>query len=303
MNRINTLFRLVLHPKQLLYRLVNKYPWIIKDDKKYIQFLWKFRMNYPLNLDNPKTYNEKLQWLKLYYKDSSFTTMVDKYLVKEYVANIIGKEYIIPTLNVWDNVDSIDFKSLPNQFVLKCTHDSGGLVICKDKNKLDIIKAKKKIKKSLNTNFYLLAREWPYKNVRRKILAEQYMEDMETKELRDYKFFCFNGTPQFLFIATGRQSQEEPYFDFFDMDFNRLPFKHGHPNAPVLPKKPKNFDLMKNLSEKLSKDLPHVRVDLYEINGKVYFGELTFFHHSGMVPFEPQEWDYKIGEMIKLPQP
>jgi len=302
MGKLNTLVRLILHPKQLLYRIVNKYPQLIKNDKKYIHFLWKYRMDYPLNLDNPRTYNEKLQWLKLYNQDSIYTKMVDKNLVKKYVSNIIGEEYIIPTLNLWDNVDSIDFDSLPNQFVLKCTHDSGGLVICKDKSKLDIVKAKEKIQKSLNTDFYLLAREWPYKNVERKILAEQYMEDQETKELRDYKFFCFNGSPKFLFIATGRQTQNEPYFDFFDMEFNHLPFRHGHPNAPSLPQKPKNFELMKTLAKELSKGLTHIRVDLYEINGKVYFGELTFFHHSGMVPFEPQEWDYKLGEMIKLPQ-
>ena len=302
MGKLKTLFRLFFHPNQLLYVIVSKFPWLTKDDKKYIQFLWKYRMNYPLNLDNPQTYNEKLQWLKLYNQNPSYTTMVDKYLVKDYVANIIGEEYIIPTLGVYESVEDIEFDTLPNQFVLKCTHDSGGLVICKDKSKLDILQARKKIRKSLNTDFYLLAREWPYKNVQRRVLAEQYMEDKVTQELRDYKFFCFNGKPEFLFIATGRQFQKEPYFDFFDMDFNHLPFKHGHPNSPILPDKPKNFELMKQLSEKLSQGFAHLRVDLYEINGKVYFGELTFFHHSGMVPFEPQEWDFKYGELIKLPK-
>lgn len=301
MSKLSILFHLLLHPNQLLNFILNKFPWLIGDDRKYIQFLWKHRMNYSLDLDAPKTFNEKLQWLKLYNQNPTYIKMVDKHLVKDYVANIIGNEYIIPTLGVWDDVDSIDFATLPNQFVLKCTHDSGGLVICKDKSKLDLVQVKKKIRKSLHTDFYLLAREWPYKNVQRKILAEQYMEDKETRELRDYKFFCFSGIPQFLFIATGRQSQSEPYFDFFDMDFNHLPFRHGHPNAPFPPRKPQNFELMKHLAEKLSQGLPHVRVDLYEINGKVYFGELTFFHHSGMVPFEPQEWDYKFGEMIELP--
>lgn len=302
MSKLNTLFRLLFHPNRLLYVIVCKFPWLIKDDKKYIQFIWKNRMNYPLNLDNPKTYNEKLQWLKLYNQNPSFTTMVDKYLVKDYVASIIGEEYIIPTLGVYESVDDIEFEVLPNQFVLKCTHDSGGIVICKDKSKLDTVQAIKKIRKSMNTDFYLLAREWPYKNVQRRILAEKYMEDEDTHELRDYKFFCFNGKPEFLFIATGRQSRNEPYFDFFDMDFNHLPFTHGHPNSPILPEKPKEFELMKQLSEKLSHGFAHLRVDLYEINGKVFFGELTFFHHSGMVPFEPQEWDYKLGELIELPR-
>lgn len=300
--KIGKVFHLIWHPNQLLYYIICKYPKLIKDDKKYIQLLWKYKMNYSLDLDNPKTFNEKLQWLKLYNRKPEYTIMVDKYLVKEYVAEIIGREYIIPTLAVWNSVDDIDFQLLPKQFVLKCTHDSGGLVICKDKSLLDIDKVKIRIQRSLNTDYYMLGREWPYKNVQRRILAEQYMEDLDTHELRDYKFFCFNGEPRFLFIATGRQTQSEPCFDFFDMDFNHLPFRHGHPNASILPSKPKNFELMKTLSKKLSRGLTHVRVDLYEINGKVYFGELTFFHHSGMVPFEPQEWDYKLGEMIELPK-
>lgn len=299
--KIKKLFRLIFHPSLLLFHVVSRYPWLMQNDRKFIQIQWKNRMDYPLNLDHPKTYNEKLQWLKLYNQNPLYSVLVNKYLVKDYVAKVIGDEYIIPTLNVWDDVESIDFDSLPNQFVLKCTHDSGGLVICKDKKVLNVAEAKTKIQKSLQTDFYLLGREWPYKNVGRRVIAEQYMEDDETKELRDYKFFCFNGIPQFLFIATGRQTKDEPDFDFFDMNFNHLPFKHGHPNASVLPQKPKNFELMKSLAEKLSVGMPHVRVDLYEINGKVYFGELTFFHHSGMVPFDPQEWDYKLGQMIELP--
>ena len=301
MRKIKSLFKLLLQPKQLVYYIVCKYPKLIRNDEKYIKFLWKYRMGYPLNLDNPRTYNEKLQWLKLYNRKPEYTVMVDKYLAKDYVASVIGNEYIIPTLGVWDNVEDIDFQSLPNQFVLKCTHDSGGLCICKDKSELDIFQVKKKLREALKKEFYWYGREWPYKNVRRRILAEQYMEDAETHELRDYKFFCFDGVPKFSFIATGRQSQVEPYFDFFDMEFNHLPFKHGHPHSPILPKKPKNYDLMKMLSQELSKGLPHVRVDWYEVNDKAYFGELTFFHHNGMVPFNPNEWDYKLGEMIKLP--
>ena len=188
MSKLKTLIRLILHPNQLLYYVISKYPWIITDDEKYIKFLWKYRMNYPLNLDNPRTYNEKLQWLKLYNRKQEYSTMVDKFLVKEYVAGIIGQEYIIPTLGVWDNVEDISFDSLPNQFVLKCTHDSGGLVICTDKTKLDIEKAKDKLNKSLKTDFYLRGREWPYKNVKPRIIAEQYMVDESGYELKDYKF-------------------------------------------------------------------------------------------------------------------
>lgn len=300
MNKVLNYFRILTSPRKLVYLLLMKYPWLISSDTLYIRMLWWTKMNYPLNLSNPRTYNEKLQWLKLNYRIGILTQLVDKEKVKEYVAQIIGSQYIIPTLGVWDSFDDIDFSTLPKQFVLKCTHDSGGLVICKDSDSLDKNAARLKIETSLKSNFYLLAREWPYKNVPRKIIAEKYMEDCNTKELRDYKFFCFNGKPKWMFIASGRQFLREPYFDFFDMDFKNLPIRHGHPNSPVLPAKPYNFELMKELAMKLSKGFPHVRVDFYEINGKVYFGELTFFHHSGFVPFEPAEWDLIWGNELKL---
>lgn len=283
------------------YRILASFPFFRDSDIIQVKKAWYSRMSYKLDLKIPQSYNEKLQWLKLYDHNPLYTTMVDKYAVKEYVANLVGKEYIIPTLGVWDKYDDIDFNILPDQFVLKCTHDSGGLVICKDKNKLDLTKAKHKIESSLRTDYYLAGREWPYKNVPRRIIAEKFMEDAKTGELRDYKFFCFDGKVKWLFIATDRQNREEPYFDFFDMDFNHLPMQHGHPNAPVSPEKPQNFELMKELAARLSKDIPHVRVDFYEVDGKVYFGELTFFHHGGWTPFTPEKWDYIFGEEIKLP--
>ena len=229
--------------------------------------------------------------------------MVDKCEAKNYVANIIGDEYIIKTLGVWESFNDIDFDSLPEKFVLKCTHDSGGLVIVNDKSKLDVKKAKEKIEKSLKTNFYWSAREWPYKNVKPRIIAEEYMEDKETAELRDYKFFCFNGVAKALFVASERQKEdEETKFDFFDTDYNHLPIINGHPNAETPPKKPKCFEQMKQFAEMLSKGIPHLRVDFYEVNGHVYFGELTFSHWSGMVPFEPAEWDKTFGDWIELPK-
>jgi len=227
--------------------------------------------------------------------------MVDKYLVKEYVSNIIGSEYIIPTISVYDNADDIDFEKLPNQFVLKCTHDSGGLVVCKNKENLNESLAREMLNKSLKRDFYWLGREWPYKNIKKRVIAEQYMEDDETKELRDYKFFCFNGEVKLMFIATDRQHREEPYFDFFDVEFNHLNLIHGHPNAPVTPQKPHNFELMKELAGRLSAGMPHARIDFYEVNGKVYFGEITLYHHNGTVPFEPYEWDEILGSYIQLP--
>ena len=264
--------------------------------------LFPLRVGYKLNLDNPKTFNEKLQWLKLHNRKLIYTKMVDKVDAKEYVANIIGEEYIIPTLGVFDNVDDIDFEALPNQFVLKCTHDSGGIVVCDDKSQLNIEEAKRKLRRGLKMNYYHQNREWPYLNVKPRIIAEQYMVDESGYELKDYKFFCFDGKVELLFIATDRGSKtEETKFDFFDADFNHLPFTNGHPNATRAIAKPKGFEKMKEIAAKLSKDHPHLRVDLYDINGKIYFGELTFYHWSGMTPFVPIEWDYKLGEMIKLP--
>ena len=274
---------------------------IIKmNDEKFLKRRFKYTFHRDLDLINPKTYSEKLQWLKLNDRKDIYTKMVDKYGVKEYVSKIIGNEYIIPTLGVYDNFDEIDFNKLPDQYVIKCTHDSGGLVICKDKSKLNIDEAKKKINKCLKKNFYYAGREWPYKNVVPRIIIEKYIEDNSDKELRDYKLFCFNGKFQMMFIATNRQGSGDTYFDFFDKDFNHLPFINGHPNAPTMPHKPKHFSEMINLAEKLSKNIPEVRVDFYEANDKIYFGEMTFFHHSGFMPYEPDEWDLKIGNMLDL---
>ena len=270
-------------------------------DKLYLKMLFRLKMGKKLDLNQPKTYSEKLQWLKLYNRNPLYTSLVDKYSVKEYVSKIIGKEYIIPTLGVWNKFEDIDFSKLPNQFVLKCTHDSGGLVICKDKSKFDIEIARNKIKKSLGRKYDKLYREWPYKNVIPRIIAETYMED-ESGELKDYKFFCFNGKVKSLFIASDRQKKgEDTKFDFFDRDFNHLPFTNGHPNASDSPQKPHMFEEMIFLAETLSKGFPHVRIDFYEVGTKIYFGEMTFFHWSGFVPFNPESWDYKFGEWLQLP--
>lgn len=291
----------IKHPRKLFAYLLCRIAPIIPD-RTFLKMLFRIRMSYKLNLDNPQTYSEKLQWLKLNNRKPEYTQMVDKVGAKEYVANIIGGEYIIPTIGVWDSVDDIDFDKLPNQFVLKCTHDSGGIVICPDKSKLDINAAKRKLKRGLKKNFYSQNREWPYKNVVPRIIGEQYMVDESGYELKDYKWFCFDGVPKALFIATDRGVEgEETKFDFFDADFNHLPFTNGHPNANRQILKPKGFEEMKRLAAKLSAGHPHLRVDFYDINGKIYFGELTFYHWSGTTPFEPIEWDYKFGEWIKLP--
>ena len=276
----------------------------ILPDRIYLQIKYFYRIHRFIDWENPKSYTEKLQWLKLNYTNPQYTELVDKIEVKKYVSKTIGEMYIIPTLGIYDTPEAIDFDALPNQFVLKTNHSGGssGVIICTDKSKFDIKQAKKKLNESLNTDSFLYGREWPYKKVKRRILIEQYMQDDETSELRDYKFFCFDGQVKALFVASDRLSiDQETKFDFFDSDYNHLPIRNGHPNAATLPAKPHNFELMKELASKLSTGFPHVRVDFYEVNGSVYFGEITFFHYSGLTPFEPDVWDYKFGKWLHLP--
>lgn len=273
-------------------------------DEKYLKKKFKVRMGKELNLKNPKTFNEKLQWLKLYDRKDEYITMVDKYEVKSYIADKIGEEYIIPTLGVWDKFEDIDFDKLPDQFVLKCTHDSGGLVICKDKNKLDINAAKEKINNCLKKNFYYWGREWPYKNVKPRIIAEEYMENIENgvEGLRDYKFYCVDGDVKYLYVSEGLEDHSTAKISFLTVDWKFAEFgRSDYKGFDELPQKPKNFDKMIVLAKELSKGFAFLRVDLYEINGKVYFSELTFSPCGGFMPFAPAEWDYKFGEYIKLP--
>ena len=288
-------------PKLPLKLLLNKVaPYL--PDELFLRISFFIKMGRPLRLSNPQTYNEKLQWLKLYYRKPEFSQMVDKYDAKPYVASIIGENHIIPTIGIYNSVEDIPWAELPDKFVLKCTHDSGGIVICQDKTKLNVEEAKKKLVKGLKKSYYYRNREWPYKNVVPRIICEEYMVDESGYELKDYKWFCFDGEVKALFIATDRGNKnEETKFDFYDAEFNHLPFTNGHPNSTKEIKKPMGFDEMKEIAAKLSKGLPHARIDLYDINGHIYFGEITFFHWSGTMPFQPEEWDYKFGSWIKLP--
>lgn len=272
----------------------------IVSDSFFLKVSFRMKVGYWPDLDNPKTYNEKLQWLKLYDKHPEYTQMVDKVTAKDYVAKIVGEKYIIPTIGVWNSVDDIDWQALPDQFVLKAAHDSGGVVVCKDKSKLDIELSKEILRGAGKKDYTRYNKEYPYYNVPHRFIAEQYMEDESGYELKDYKIFCFDGEPKFLFVATGRQ-QHDTRFDFYDLEFNHLPVLNGHPNADSFPSKPDNFSEMLIVAKQLSKGIPHVRVDLYNIKGKIFFGELTFFHWSGMTPFEPREWDYEFGKYFKLP--
>lgn len=273
------------------------------DDKKFIEKMFKATMDYPLNLENPKSFNEKLQWLKLYDRNPLYTKLVDKYEVREYISEKIGEDYLIPLLGVWDDPEEIDFDSLPNKFVLKCNHNSGlGMCICTDKSKIDIKKVKNELKSGLAQNYYLNGREWPYKNVSRKIICEKYMTDETGKNLRDYKFYCFDGKPKIVGIYQDRNSDKETTGDFFDMNFEWVDLRFGMPNALNKPQKPQKFQEMIKIAEILSEGMPEVRVDLYISNNKIYFGELTFFDGGGFDKIEPLEWDYKLGSWIKLPK-
>ena len=248
------------------------------------------------DLNRPRRYTEKLQKMILCDHNPLYHRLVDKAEVKSYVSSLIGEEHIIPTLGVWSRADDIDWDSLPDCFVLKCTHDSGSALICRDKASFDREAACEKLGAALSRDYWKVSREWAYKGVKPRMIAEAYLGD----DVADYKFFCFNGKPELLFVATERQKEgEEVKFDFFDMSFNHLDIRNGHPNASVPPARPEHFEEMKDLAARLSAGLPQVRVDFYELGGKVYFGEYTFYHFRGLVPFEPDGWDVKIGNLWK----
>lgn len=263
-------------------------------DITYISKMFKARMNKTLNLDNPITYNEKLQWLKIFDRNPIYTIMADKYLVKEYVEQIIGKEYIIPTIGVWDRANDINFDLLPNKFVLKCNHNSGiGMCICKDKGILKETQVKKRLDKGLQQDYYLTLREWPYKNIQRKIIAEKYIGDAPN----DYKFYMFNGKMDSVMVCTDRD-KGHAVFRFYDKEWNRIFYQKMEPSNDV--EKPENLEKMIEIAEKLSKGYPHIRVDLYNQNGKIYFGELTIFNQGGFDTDITYGTDIKWGKLLDL---
>lgn len=289
--------KIVKNPKKILIFLASK-GIIPFDDAKYLKFVYKEKLQKELELENPKTFNEKLQWLKLYNRCDEYTQMVDKYEVRKYVKEKIGEEYLIPYFGVYDTFEQINFEVLPEQFVIKTTHDSGTVIICKDKKKFDKSMARKKIKKSLKRKYFYLYREWPYKNVKPRIIIEKYMKNEKDTALIDYKFYCFNGEPKMMFTILDRNSK--PKADFYDMDFNKLDLQQGYENSKIKMKKPKQFNEMKKLAKILSENIPHVRVDFYIIKDKVYFGELTFFDAAGMAKFTPEKYDEILGSYIDL---
>lgn len=272
-------------------------------DCEFLRKKYEAQFGEKLNLENPRRFNEKLQWLKLYDRKPEYSVMADKYLVKDYVAGIIGEQYIIPTIAVWDDAEKVDFRILPDQFVLKCNHNSGlGMCICQNKEALDIKKVKEKLAKGLKQNYYLSNREWPYKNIERKIIAEQYMQD-GTKGLTDYKVHNFNGIPQFILVCKDRFKDSGLTEDFYTSEWNHMEVKRPNcTNSKVVMKRPEELDEILELSKKLSKGIPFVRTDFYIINHQVYFSEMTFYPAAGFEKYEPDKWDFVFGDYLTLPK-
>lgn len=294
----------IKQPSLIVLALLRTVGTYILSDKLYLQWYYRLTMGEPLDLKNPKKLTEKLQWLKLHNRIPQYTTMVDKYAVKQYVAERIGQKYIIPTLGVWDKAEEIDFDILPNRFVLKTTHGGGGggIIICTNKDQLDKVKTIGYLNRSLKRgDIYRRLKEWPYKNVPRRIIAEQYMEDTKLKELRDYKFFCFNGQCKCFKVDFDRFIKHRA--NYYDSMGRLLLF--GEVACPPLYEKkidlPDNLNEMIDLANKLSKDVPFLRVDFYVVNGKIYFGELTFFPASGLGLFTSDEWNIRLGSWLQLP--
>lgn len=305
MRKLKTAAELLKHnPMQIIPALGANGFLNFVPDSVYLKWMFKAETGFRLDLRNPQTFNEKLQWLKIHDRNPLYTLLADKAAVRGYIEKLLGEQYLIPVLGIWESADDIDFGKLPDEFVLKCSHDSNSVIICRDKSNFDIDEARKKIKRRLKRNAYWGGREWPYKNISPRVIAEKYMYDENQHELTDYKFFCFGGKAEFLYVSTGLENHETAAISFFDLDWKRLPFrredyKEYSGNVP----KPVNFEKMIRIADYLSSETgaPFVRVDLYEISEKVYFSEFTFTPCCGMMPFYPPEWDMIIGSMLKLP--
>lgn len=272
-------------------------------DKSYIKLYYRLRVGKRLNSRDPVTLNEKLQWLKFNYRFPLQSIVSDKLLVRDYVSNKVGEEYLIPLLGVWENFGEIDFKELPDEFVLKCNHDSGGLIVCKDKKNLNLRDARKKIEKSLKSNFYYVGREYQYKNIKPMIICEQFISENGLVPI-DYKIYCFNGKPDVILVCKDRfrNNTHKASYLFFDQNWNFLPLNKGDENisSPKI-EKPINLDKMLDIAKKLSQDFVFARIDLYNINGKIYFGEITLSPNSGFDADITYETDKMFGKKLKIP--
>lgn len=296
MSKIETLKRLLKSKEDIIGPLGDNglLNWL--SDSAYIRLLFKSKMGYKLNLKNPVTFNEKLQWLKLNDRSPIYVDLVDKLTVKNIISNKFGEEYVVPTYAIWDKAEDISFDSLPNQFVLKCNHDQGSVMIIKDKNEIDIDYIRNRYKKLLKRSPFPGTREYPYKCITPKVFAEKLL----TEEIIDYKFYCFNGEPRFLYCGKGLTEDHSLAIDFYDMEWNQMPFYRTDYKRLGMIDKPKNFELMKNIARNLSEGVSFVRIDLFEVDNQVYFSEFTLCPASGFMPFEPKEHDTIVGGWLKI---
>lgn len=298
LNKKKVILDMLINPKNFLIYLSDKGYTNWMSDEQWCRWMFKLKIGRKPNLDNPQSYTEKVQWLKLHDHNKLYPRIIDKYEVREYIEQKIGSEYLIPLIGVYNCFEDIDFESLPNQFVLKCTHDSGGVIICEDKKDFNIKKTKVRIEKLLLRNYFYNSREWPYGQIKPRLIIENYLSDRDSRKINDYKFFCFSGEVKVVFVASDRDIDTR--FDYYDADFNHIPLKYGYKNSERGNEKPENFEEMKKIAEQLATDFLHVRVDLYSVNGKIYFGELTLYDGSGLTLFEPEEWDYTFGSWLDL---
>lgn len=288
----------IRHPRTIFGKLWQYCSPLVKDDRRYLSVLYRLRVGARLDLDKPERYTAKLQYLKLNDHRDIYHTLVDKYSVKEYVEAKLGPGYVIPTLGVWDSPGQIGWAALPDSFVLKCTHDCGSAILCRDKSRLDVREVSARLDKALSRDQFMPYREWAYLGVPRRIIAEPLVSEAGGG-LKDYKFFCFNGVVKALYVAAGRE-KGDTRFDFFDRDFRHLDIVNEHPNAGTPARKPENYEKMVEIAETLSEGFPHVRIDLYNVDGKILFGEFTLYWGGGLNAFEPDEWDYVFGRWLEL---
>ena len=293
----NSLKYLSLHPNMLWRAVLWKLSPILPD-ALYVRLQAKIWKAGGGNLTNPQSFNDKLNWMKVYYHNPRYTVLVDKYQVKKEVEKLIGKEYVVENYGVWDSFDDIPFDQLPDSFVLKCTHNSGQAIICRDKSKLDKAAARDHMTKELSTDYYMRFREWPYKDVPRRILADKLLDDHTGTELRDYKFWCFDGVPKYVYFTV---KGDYIYENFYDMDFNPVDINHGFPRREPEFEKPECFEKMKELARKLSQGIPFVRIDFFYVDSKIYFAEYTFYDWGGTKAFKTPEMDMMLGRLINLP--
>ncbi len=275
------------------------YSWM--SDEAFLRMLYRARMKRELNLEQPRTFNEKLQWLKIHDRRPEYRKMVDKYDAREYIAGRIGDQYLVPVYGVWDSFRDIDFDLLPSRFVLKCTHDSGGVVICRDRKHFNPACARAMLSSRMRWDYYWVSREWPYRNLKPRVLAEKYLTDESGYELKDYKLMCFNGQVRCSFVCSDRMSSDGLKVTFYDREWKRLPFTRHYPAAAADAARPAHYEEMIRIAEILSENIPFLRVDFYEADGRLYVGELTFYPGGGMEEFTPQSWDYELGSWLELP--